>query len=267
MAKGVRAAVETITPKKAKELLESQAEMQRPISPLHVRALSHAIDEGEWDYNGETIKIDKNGKMLDGQHRCQAVIASGKSIKTLVVYGLEPKVFTTIDQRAKARGIGDMLRIRGESSTPQLAAALKQLWVYQNGYKKDMRWGELTMNEVYGFLEQHIEIRDSIVWGGRVKKFVQPAVASMCHYIFANKHEKMADEFFTKLQTGENLSERSPILVLRNRLLWNKLSSKAKLPGKQMIAMFIQAWNRFREKKPTKELRGVKSGQKMPRPI
>lgn len=62
------------------------------------------LDNSNWHFNGDTIVFDKKGHMWDGQHRCYAVLRSKKSIRVLLVYGVEPsemkdigKNRTTID--------------------------------------------------------------------------------------------------------------------------------------------------------------------------
>jgi hypothetical protein len=53
--------------------------------------------DGNWKENGETVKLDSNGNIIDGQHRLQAIVDSGVTIELILVEGLNPSVADTID--------------------------------------------------------------------------------------------------------------------------------------------------------------------------
>lgn len=75
-----------ITPDVAKQMLNrSRAQNVRKLKSSHVAYLAADMRNGRWYNNGETIKLDDRGNVLDGQHRLHAVIASDTSIKALVV--------------------------------------------------------------------------------------------------------------------------------------------------------------------------------------
>ena len=61
-----------ITPEMAREYLEKNSHNRR-LSERSVRNLATAIKNGEWQVNGEAIKVDKEGNLLDGQHRLSAI--------------------------------------------------------------------------------------------------------------------------------------------------------------------------------------------------
>jgi len=46
----------------------------RPLSDGHVHRIADQIKAGKWKFNDGTIKVAENGDILDGQHRCWAVI-------------------------------------------------------------------------------------------------------------------------------------------------------------------------------------------------
>jgi len=72
--------------------------------------------------------------MIDGQHRCEAVIESGETIRMLVVKGLGPRSREVIDTGAKRTG-GDALRFAGFAQDPTvLAAAARIADARENGY-------------------------------------------------------------------------------------------------------------------------------------
>lgn len=62
----------------------------------------------------QPIKIDKNGRLMDGQHRCEAIIEADKvepgiSFDFFVEEGHEPETVETLDNGAKQRNLFDNL--------------------------------------------------------------------------------------------------------------------------------------------------------------
>lgn len=74
--------------KKFVDNLLAKNECNRPISRSQVEMELRDIQNGRWIFNGETIKVDGNGCLLDGQHRLMAIKEAGypSDIKLLVVY-------------------------------------------------------------------------------------------------------------------------------------------------------------------------------------
>lgn len=71
-------------------LLEHNTRNPRKVSRSVVRQYATDMRSGNWRVNGETIVIDRDGNMKNGQHRCLACIESGCAFETLLVYGVEP---------------------------------------------------------------------------------------------------------------------------------------------------------------------------------
>ena len=85
---GLTVTVETITPELAEQYLGNNHK-HREIRDSKVEKLAAAMTDDNWQLNGKTIVFDKDGVLLNGQHRLTAVILSGKSLTTLVVKGIE----------------------------------------------------------------------------------------------------------------------------------------------------------------------------------
>lgn len=75
---------EFITPEMAASLLETNSE-NRSISKGTVQAYMNDILAGNWDEStGDSISIDKDGILRNGQHRLTAIVQAGKGIHTWV---------------------------------------------------------------------------------------------------------------------------------------------------------------------------------------
>ena len=94
---GLSITVEIITPSEAQAYLNNNAK-HRPIKDKKVAEYMEEMREGHWKLNGKTICFDRNGRLLNGQHRLSAVVRSGVSLTTVVVRGLDPDLVPAKDE-------------------------------------------------------------------------------------------------------------------------------------------------------------------------
>lgn len=245
---------ETITPKKAAEWM-THNEGNRPMRKNHVTKLSEAIKRDEWKLNGESIKFNCNGRLIDGQHRLQAIILSGRSIQSYVVRGLPNDAFDSIDQGA-ARGLSDVFARNGEVNCALLAGAVRWYGIladrknFKNGY---------TPAQAKETIEKNPELRASVkrfAANRNLKGLMHGSIAAALHYLFSRKDQTLADLFFDGLFSGEGLRKSDPVYLLRERLIGN-MGSVAKLGRETIAALTVKAWNATRTKTPLKTLKWV----------
>jgi len=153
----VEFSVETITPAKARQYIEKNTR-NRKLSNSTVKRLASAIDRGEWCINGEAIKFDETGRLLDGQHRLSAILIAGKAIETCVVRNLDPDVFNTLDA-GKARNAGDTLYVLDYKNPNALAAAARSVFAYERNWISGKGGARRISNkEVLAVVERHKEL-------------------------------------------------------------------------------------------------------------
>ena len=91
-----------LTPELAKEWLATMPEYQRSVSTLVVAEYAKDMAEGRWvEGTGDAIRFNKQGQMIDGQHRCLAVVESGTTIVVTVIEGLDDEVYLVLDKGRK----------------------------------------------------------------------------------------------------------------------------------------------------------------------
>lgn len=252
---------ERITVKMAKEFLDSRRENQRNIFPRHVAELADAILMGRWRYNGEALKFDIDGCMVDGQHRCAAAIKAGKLFISDIVYGLPVDAYYTIDYNQKQRSMGDILKMEGEQNTCRLAAALGWNIAYNNesitssGKKASIAPDAI---QISAELRHHPNMRDSSSYVGNCRHLMGTGPLAFLHYLFSKKDSEMAGKFFDQLATGENISKTNPVLYIRKVLLEDKIQNKAKLPVGEKMAYIIKGWNVLRNGKVASSVSSIK---------
>ena len=85
----MRAEVVTLGPDLAKKWRLTNTANFRKLNKQRVGVYAADMAAGNWKLNGEPICFDTDGKLVNGQHRVEAVIMSGATIQTLVVWDVE----------------------------------------------------------------------------------------------------------------------------------------------------------------------------------
>jgi len=240
----VSAKVVIITPEKADEIL-SKNKLNRSISASVVNKYARDMISGRWLLNGQTIKISKDGKLLDGQHRLEASKKAKKGFPAIIVEGLSEETFSSLDIGHR-RSVSDILRERGENNTIVLASALRWLWMVRNNVVLAAN-SSPTNGELLALLEECPQIRKSLKHVIHIGKIMGAGIATALHYTFKEKDHDKADEFFSRLIDGVHLSESSPIYHLRERLIRTRSSHRVRLAEAERVALAIKSWNAFRE--------------------
>lgn len=237
----VQATTETITPVRAAELLEGNTS-NRPVKKNLVGRLAAAMLEGRYQFNGETIKVAKGGRLIDGQHRLLACVESKRPFKTLIVYGLQPEVFNSVDI-GNIRSGADILGCAGEQYAHVLAAGVGHVYAWERG-DIAMRIG-VPKDALQGVLERHPRLRQLCIEASYLGAAVgYPGLTLAFRYIFGAQNEPKAEAFFLALKEGAELGKTSPVLHLRNFLLTQK-NSRSKKSKLDVMAYYIKAWNAY----------------------
>lgn len=232
----------TITPEWAAKVLERN-DKNRTLKRFTLLKYKALIKQGLWVVNGDSIRISKTGRLLDGQHRLHAVVQTGCSIQSFVVEGLPDEVFDTIDDGAR-RSAGDVLHIEGHASPAKLAAALGVVDKVKLGYmySNNVPAEHAGNSRIRALLELYPTISRSVAVVGDAGKLCPPSILAGLHYWFSAVDQDSADAFIGGIISGAGLETGDPVLALRACLVLNK-GSKAKLPRVDLTARIIKAWN------------------------
>lgn len=106
-----------VTPEEAIDLFKNHNTKNRNFRINVAQKYARDMLAGNWQNNGETISIDTNGNIKNGQHRLYAVYLTSKPQMLGFVTGVEPDVYV-FDSQTK-RSVSDNLRIAGLK--PELA--------------------------------------------------------------------------------------------------------------------------------------------------
>lgn len=229
--------VMTVTPELATKWLEKNTH-NRPIAQGKIDTYAAAIRAEKWELNGETIIFDQDGVLQDGQHRLWGCIEANKAFHTLVVFGVDPATFTTIDT-GKARNSKDVLGIAGHSYVAPLAAAAGIAIRYESN---TLRLDHPLSNAlVLAYVEKHPELAKWVrkAQEHKVTRAFGSSLAAVT-YLASKRYGIKAEEFLRQFGTGENLPIGSPVLALRNRLFADRRLRKI-----ERLGLIVLTWNAF----------------------
>lgn len=258
--------VKTITPAEAAAMLKAGNSRNRPIRKQHVMRLAEEMRERKWVLNG--VPIIFNGKLLiDGQHRLEACVESGKPFETLIVRNVAPDSFATIDT-GKKRSLADTLAVKGYENYTALAASASIVHQYQIQEFNDemgVRQGR-TNRVVLEAMKTYVALPESVAYCTPYKtKIIPISIMGACHYIFSKIDHIQADDFIKRAATGDGVKIGTPMYELRNRLVDNYASPRKHSRG-YIMSLVIKTWNAERQGRELKLLRGwtSTSGEQFP---
>lgn len=262
---------EKITPAKASEWLKRN-QSNRPLKPRAIDRYAQAMKRGAWKLNGESIKFNCNGRMIDGQNRLNAVIKSGCTIESYVVRGLPDDAFDTIDQGV-TRSLADVLHRNLHKNCVALASAIRWMVIIRDREKYKVL--SMSMDSSLEELAKNPGLKESVpVFTSRVAKSMLPAgVGAACRYLFIESRRAAGDTrgivraetFFERLITGEQLQKAQPVYQLREALIRN-YKETAKLPHDVIAAMIVIAWNATIKDKQMRTTRSLEWTRDLPFP-
>ena len=217
------AEVVTLTPVLARLLLDRNP-INRPISKANSSSLAADIANDRFEFNGESIVVSNTGTLIDGQHRCEQVIATGRSIETVIVFGPTDGSRYTIDT-GKPKTVSNFLAMKGKLYTVALSSAAcfhlewrKRGAIGSYTTRQDLR---PTKSEILSAVDELRGLESSVEFTVPSMKTVRShALLAFCHYVFWKKSgREVADNFIQRLIDGDGLRKGDPIHYCRNRLL------------------------------------------------
>ena len=254
-----------ITPEMAHDWLGFNTH-NRPLRGRTVAAYAADMKNGDWQWNGESVKFAADGVLLDGQHRLAAVAEAGVTVSMLVVRGLPGHTQDTVDGGVK-RKFSDVLSLRGEKSAMGLAAVIRRVAVWESVGTVAGRSNLAPTNaQMLQVLEKYPWLRElnNSASLTAAKCDLPASIICFCMWLFTSCPD--ADEditfFFQRLADFQGLEKGDAIYELR-KTLESSRSVRGERSEVFLTAITIKAWNSFRAGKPV-GLLSFKSGGARP---
>ena len=252
--------IETITPDVARQMIASNTQ-NRPLSKSVCQRYASEMKDGKWMNDGAPIRFSHSGRLLDGQHRLNAVINSGTTIEAIVVRGLNDDSFQTMDT-GKGRGGGDVLAIRGAKNANNTSAICSAYYYYQKSGHPGNKGGaeKITNAKIIDIYEKNPEISAAAELL-RSSKWITSHLSSMALgvlYVAACKRgqKDKVVQFFRELANPTQETIGTAIMPLREKLIENK-ASKEKLSREMIAAYVFKAYRDWRGGRMTRKLKIV----------
>lgn len=248
----VACAIEEITPETAKQWLGLNHVNRRLADPI-VNRITGIIERGEWMEDcTDGIGLDVDGGVINGQHRLNAIMNSGRTVRALVVRNVRPEVIKIIDQ-GRGRTFVQWLQMQGNIAQPNVVGPAVE-WLHRMNHGLEIALptaNKPTIPQLLELFTDHPQIVFSVDPAHEAFRGLGGPPKSMLtayHYTFASVDAELADEFFTGLASGVDLPENSPTYVLRERLHKElKKDSANRVRNYVMCAWLVKAWEAARD--------------------
>lgn len=251
-----------ITPEMARRLLDSM-DGNRPKSKSRWEIYAADMRNGKWDMNGESIKIDKNGRMIDGQHRMLAVIAADRPVWFTIMRNIEPKTFATIDS-GQSRTTGQVFsikNIKNANTTGSIVCRVEELREKQKitgggrrvkayGSNRDILAKYETDPEGY---DKAAEVAQAMYKKMRI--FTPTFVGAIYYYLTHNLGYQAAfvEDFLACMHTlGTTHIKQAD--KLKEHLIKKRLVTGTKLSTEYAYNIFAKVWNKYVDGQSIKRL-------------
>ncbi|MEU1761147.1 hypothetical protein [Micromonospora sp. NPDC005652] len=270
-----------VTPEMAEEMLTrppavlpgGQRVEQRPLDMGHVAKLKAAIERGEWTLTPQGLIEAPDGGILDGQHRLNAILQSGKTLRMRITRNVPPQTFYALDG-GKKRTVANHLSTMGEKNTNHLQSALKSLHCWEqwsadpdgplagwtNWSRKDVSYPQ-TQDVLARWPQMREAVRDGSNMMRQVKG-IPAAAAVFLVLVDATIKQTYGDgpdatfwqlklrEFVQAVQTGEMIARNHPAYTLREWIRNGSGGAGPEKREKQLLAL-LKAWKAYVSGKTT----------------
>lgn len=240
--------LERITPEHAALLLKDHANYRR-LNEQRVLAIMRDIINGAWEINGESIKLDKQGRLIDGQHRLEAVRRSGIAIDTFVVWGVSENAVLDVGKpRTTAQWLSSIAVPNASASAAGLTRVVafllsdeRRSWADKRLFQLITRHDTQLVFDELG-VEAIVESTQCAIRGDRI---VYPSdccgllmIAELGDFV------PMATEFVQQVHTPSiDDIAKTPAQLLRARFV--RYRNEGTRPGQTVAwALFAKAWNK-----------------------
>lgn len=260
VVKRIITTVVEVNPETAELLLAMRPAYQRPLRPSRVKSFASLIREGRFLTTHQGIAFDREGHLIDGQHRLKAVVETGVTIETNASFGLPHDTFRAMD-RGAARSVADDLQADGLFTNAKEAgtfsAAARLLAMIDDGKRvtSSATGSTWTLDQAMDIFDRHAELPLAVRLAQMLPKCMPKAAFAALWALFAEKDRKAADAFASGMISGEGMSAGNPILCLREWCIASRVGG-SKRAADEFVFRAIHAWNNARRGRDVAKLIG-----------
>lgn len=250
--------LEKITPAMADEIIkEKGGDNYRGLRGSASRLYGNEMKEGRWMFNGDVIRFDWNGKLIDGQHRLEAIKKSGIPQDFIVVEGLNPECVQTIDigyKRSPENYLEWYLKNQEKMYTKGATAVVKLALTLKRGNGQighSSAYSGISNTEIVDkYLDDSIHFNEAVSFGKEIsknsEKVLKPShVGGLYYYlVYINGYDiGKVKKFFGELSSYKSDGKTTPFKTAY-KILDDK-DGKLGRSGTDIINTYKRCWNSF----------------------
>lgn len=235
-----------ITPEIARSMLSTME--NRRLRKRRVNWLAEQITDGSFmEGVPEMIMLTSTGKLINGQHRLNAVILADKPVQMYVATGVNEEAFKVIDTGLSRTG-ADVLSIEGVNNATSLSAIIKNYLHLRKGLSSENRDKSISNSaivETYFDNEErwkHV-LENTKSWYKKMNHVLTPRAIGSLFALFSDIDEDRAMDFMHRLCTGEGAAG-DMVVKLRNKLTMMKVRSQ-KMQTRYVHGLVCKTWNYY----------------------
>lgn len=212
------AVIVEISAKMASDWIEKANTRNRNCRQSRVRQFVSDMTEDRWMLTHQAIAFDVDGEIISGQHRLEAVVLSGVTIRQLVILNCSCEERATVDQTL-SRNVRDVASLAYNDKISGRLTSLARSMAFGRSLRSSIT---MTPQAVYQFIETHRVALEFVL--GCIKRPVSgvttATVLGPIGRAFYSTKQKDLKQFLSVLCEGFSLNDRDkPTILLRNWLL------------------------------------------------
>jgi hypothetical protein len=220
-----------------------------------VSAYARDMKNGKWRLTHQGIAVSKDGTLVDGQNRLEAIREAGyPPIEIVLFHGVDMETQKYVDQHAK-RSMRDALKLSFDKDFARHAPAIARAII---GHRENAseRHTIPTPDEIIDVVEDHATEIEAVCSKNR-NKFFAASILSGFVIVAKSRHNSLdrVCDFIDDVQDGEMLNRSMPAFHLRNFVLQTKGGSAGQAMLKERLVKTIKATEAYLDGKTMGVLR------------
>lgn len=233
----------TITPSIAEHMLTHCNTLNRKLNKRWVLFLADAIKKGEWQLNGEAIIFSKDLRLIDGQHRLEAIVAAGKEIESYVTTNIPDEHFVSIDT-GHTRSGSHVLGIGGKvKHSFDVSATLNKLNRYYSKYYDFDGAHVISNRKLISLLDKYKDVTKSVEFARKFIKGYSKSSIAFCHYVLSKIDKALCAKLFEQLASP---NPTIPLIAVLRQGTIKSVQAKGRIKQTVVIGSIFKTWNAMR---------------------
>jgi len=222
----------TVTPEMAKMYLEKNTD-NRNKRGWWVSSIANMIKRGEWIPTHQGVAFSKSGKLIDGQHRLEAIVEANVPVQMMVTTGVNDDAYKVLDNGIK-RTLADLTNITPK--TAELCRVLARL-AYNSNFNTSAEQcleiyntgvGEVSDNLIE-YCGKNIKVYSSamvrtaavcLILDGYNQQYIKDLYSNLCTQKF-NDLPNIAHAFIRQVTEGRTFANNKTDLLARALKVFN----------------------------------------------